>query len=39
MIFGYKVGHTNRLNVVSSSCIHSAHEMIVTMQRLIFVNG
>lgn len=27
MVIGYKVAHTNRLNLVSSLCIHSAYEM------------
>lgn len=28
MVIGYKVAHTNRLNYVSSLCIHSANEMV-----------
>lgn len=34
MVIGYKVGHTNRLNFVSSSCIHSAHEMIINNAKI-----
>lgn len=34
MVIGYKVGHTNRLNCVSSSCIHSAHEMILNNAKI-----
>lgn len=36
MVIGYKVGHTNRLNFVSSSCIHSAHEMILNNAKIGF---
>lgn len=28
MVLGYRVTHANRLNSVSSLCIHSAYEMI-----------
>lgn len=28
MVIGYKVAHTNRLNFVSSLCIHRAYEMV-----------
>lgn len=28
MVFGYRVTHANRLNFVSSLCIHSAYEMV-----------
>lgn len=28
MVLGYKATHANRLNFVSSLCIHSAYEMV-----------
>lgn len=34
MVIGYKFGHTNRLNFVSSSCIHSAHEIILNNAKI-----
>lgn len=34
IVIGYKVAHTNRLNSVSSLCIHSAHEMILNNAKI-----
>lgn len=33
-VLGYRATHTNRLNFVSSSCIHSAYEMVKNNARI-----